>query len=108
MGGSSTTTAAIATHLRSALSIANTITLTVIPFRRSGLSVMFTPAFQASFSIVGSRLMLNLRDALELPSAATLSTWHATRLDGGHSQDADQGTELGSNISSSNGSNIVY
>ena len=52
--------------------------------------------------------MLNLRDALELPSAATLSTWHATRLDGGSSQDADQGTELGSNISRPIGSNIVY
>ncbi|KAH8108722.1 hypothetical protein DFH11DRAFT_1070300 [Phellopilus nigrolimitatus] len=54
----------LARALRTSLSISNFILLAGLPSLREGLIGALTPTLRASFSIVGSRIALNLRGAL--------------------------------------------
>lgn len=47
-----------------ALGILNLVFLAALPANRAALAPMLTPVLRASFSIIGSRLMLNLRGVL--------------------------------------------
>ena len=53
------------THTFIALTIGNILFLTALPPERTALQTMFTPVMRATFSIVGSRIMLNLRSVLK-------------------------------------------
>lgn len=67
------------------LGIINLLLLVALPFSRGGLSTMFTPVLRASFSIIGSRIMLNLRGAVEPPNSPSYGSasfpQHIVRLE---------------------------
>lgn len=46
------------------MSIGNLLIFLVLPESRSALLSIFTPVMRASYSIIGSRIMLNMRGAL--------------------------------------------
>jgi len=83
------------------LGVVNLLLLVALPFSRGGLSTMFTPVLRASFSIIGSRIMLNLRGAVEplnSPSYGSASfPQHIVRLElmnnGGAKSSSSTGSE---------------
>lgn len=45
----------------------------ILPYERSSLIAMFAPIIKASFCIVGSRIALNLREAMRLTDERSLN-----------------------------------
>ena len=56
------------------MGIANVILLTTVPFTRGGLPSLMTYVMRASFSVIGSRLMLNLRGVFFASQADAIDT----------------------------------
>ena len=63
------------------LGVTNLLTLLVLPQTRYGLVVMFTPVQRVSYSIIGSRIVLNLRGALEPLNLTGRSVRNVTKLE---------------------------
>ena len=75
----------------------NLVFLVALPLERDVLAVAWTPVLRASFSIIGSRIILNLKGAAKTDPTAAIEMSRISYAErSGHTNSDGSGTLVGS------------